>query len=514
MSGRRNARGSIPRQLLKKFMKKLIFILLLFSYCICSAQTYDLNAKVAVTTATNNGGKAMTLTELKSIVNNWSLTGNAGTTAGANFIGTTDNVPLVFKQANTVSGIINNSLNSVSLGYASIPLSSTGSSNSALGHGALNSNTSGYNNSAIGSYALLSNTIGINNIAIGSTTLQSSVYLSNQTAIGYQALAADTSGSQNTAIGFQALFRNLSGSSNTGIGYQAGYFITTGGANTVIGNNVSPSLTSGYYNTLIGVNAGASLTTGSYNTYIGVSVIGVANEAIGSKMLAIGNSTGTYIFGDALANIGIGTTVPSYRLDVASDPRIGNPIRVQGLQPGSTSDSIVSSNNGVLRRLAISDIVTGTTIPYVYSNSAGATILTDATTTTVVWGLITDIVGNNALSSTTTTGTFDTYVCQKTGVVRLSGAFDITPGTTTTAISNLDVFATTYLSDGTTIVDSKLIGGYTIPNGSTATARISGTFSGSSYTTVGQKIKIRVFQNTGGNINLASGSTCSLMVTQ
>ena len=40
--------------------------------------------------------------------NGWSVTGNSGTTAGINFIGTTDNVPLVFKVNNLLSGKIDN----------------------------------------------------------------------------------------------------------------------------------------------------------------------------------------------------------------------------------------------------------------------------------------------------------------------------------------------------------------------------------------------------------------------
>ena len=206
------------------------------------------------------------------------------------------------------------------------------------------------------------------------------------------------------------------------------------------------------------------------------------------------------------------TTTGSFALNMKQDTFVVAPagaVNFQGIKYATDYSANYTTRSLVDK--AYVDNATGTSVPYVYSNGAGSTNLVNATTTTVVWGLVTDIVGNNAVSSTTTTGTFDTYVCQKTGVVKLSGVMDMTPGTVT-AMSNVDVFLTTYLSDGTTIVDSKLIGGYAIVAG--AAGRISGTFAGSSYTTVGQKIKIRVFQNTGGNINLASGSTCSLMVTQ
>ena len=38
----------------------------------------------------------------------WSITGNAGTTAGANFMGTTDNNDVVFKRNNIQAGLLNN----------------------------------------------------------------------------------------------------------------------------------------------------------------------------------------------------------------------------------------------------------------------------------------------------------------------------------------------------------------------------------------------------------------------
>ena len=57
-------------------------------------------------------------------------------------------------------------------------------------------------------------------------------------------------------------------------------------------------------------------------------------------------------------NIGIATVTPQYRLDIdAITGATGNPVRLLGLLAGSTSDSIISSNSGVLRRLSISQIV-------------------------------------------------------------------------------------------------------------------------------------------------------------
>ena len=57
-------------------------------------------------------------------------------------------------------------------------------------------------------------------------------------------------------------------------------------------------------------------------------------------------------------NVGIATASPAYRLDIdAITGTTGNPVRLLGLLAGSTSDSIISSNAGILRRLSINQIV-------------------------------------------------------------------------------------------------------------------------------------------------------------
>lgn len=53
--------------------------------------------------------------------------------------------------------------------------------------------------------------------------------------------------------------------------------------------------------------------------------------------------------------VGIGITNPLYRLDIDAGG-IGNPLRLQGLQAGATTDSILTSNNGIVRRLSVAQI--------------------------------------------------------------------------------------------------------------------------------------------------------------
>ncbi|WP_149205618.1 autotransporter outer membrane beta-barrel domain-containing protein [Flavobacterium johnsoniae] len=120
----------------------------------------------------------------------WSLLGNAGTNSAVNFLGTTDNTPLVFKVNNQYAG----------------KLSST---STAFGYNALNS----------------------------VTALQGA----GNTAIGVSSMALTTStGMYNTALGGNTLANNTTGSNNIAIGYQSGNTITTGSNNITIGASTTP----------------------------------------------------------------------------------------------------------------------------------------------------------------------------------------------------------------------------------------------------------------------------------
>lgn len=56
--------------------------------------------------------------------------------------------------------------------------------------------------------------------------------------------------------------------------------------------------------------------------------------------------------------LGIGTTTPQYKLDIdAQTGSSGNPLRLLGLNVGATSDSILSSSSGILRRLSINQVI-------------------------------------------------------------------------------------------------------------------------------------------------------------
>jgi trimeric autotransporter adhesin len=263
--------------------------------------------------------------------NGWSLTGNAGTVDGTNFIGTLDYVPLnfiVYNQragridasghntflgnlsgnANGSGGFGNTGIGSwaltsnsfgnfnTSTGATSLFYNTSGSYNTAFGFGSLDSNVAGNRGVAIGynSQHFVNNT-GANwdntNTSIGYESLRGSSFATNNTgidntAVGYDALLANTSGSKNAANGFSALYSNSSGYNNTANGYQTLYRNTIGFQNTGTGYEALYSNTTGHDNTASGAQALFLNTTGNDNISIGYTSL--FNNVAGNHGVAIG----------------------------------------------------------------------------------------------------------------------------------------------------------------------------------------------------------------------------------
>lgn len=328
----------------------------------------------------------------------WSLTGNSGLVAGTNFIGMTDDVPLVFKVNGFQSGRIesdNDTVNTaigyqaldsnttgngnIALGAIALTSNTTGGSNIAIGYNALADNTTGSDNTAVGNAALANNTVGgLNNSAFGSFALNANTDGADNTALGSEALSSNTSGFSNTAVGRSALFSNNTGNNNTALGYEALYnnasgirntaagfralnSNTVGAANTSFGYDSLKFNTSGSSNTAVGYSALLTNTTGNNNTSIGYET-GLNNSA-GSGNIFIGFNAGKtfgsgsnelwidnvddatpLIFGDlSTGEVGIGTTTPSFVLDVVGDLNISTGVYHIGGDDGITDSFIVGS---------------------------------------------------------------------------------------------------------------------------------------------------------------------------
>ncbi|MFC4687416.1 beta strand repeat-containing protein [Epilithonimonas pallida] len=272
----------------------------------------------------------------------WHTTGNAGTTPGTNFIGTTDNQDIIFKRNKDMSGLLStqntafgvqafwsgagssnsafgtgtlmvnaanensafgaNALRSNTSGFSNNAFGSgalsgntTGGNNSAFGGNALSGNTTGNANSAFGYNALLKNTTSIGNSAFGHFALMNNTTDSNS-AFGFKALTANTTGSYNSAFGYQALIANSMGGNNSAFGYNALAANTTGDDNSAFGKNALAINTTGEENTAVGHWTLPANTTGSYNTSVGRSSLwsnttGNDNTAVGTSALGY-NTTG------------------------------------------------------------------------------------------------------------------------------------------------------------------------------------------------------------------------------
>ncbi|SEP29726.1 tail fiber domain-containing protein [Niastella yeongjuensis] len=288
--------------------------------------------------------------KLDAAGNNWSITGNSGTTAGPQFIGTTDAVDAVLKTNNTermrwlYAVNPNNSIALINSGDLTVNGVSVGRgpgnavSNTTTGNQALFSNTTGTNNTAFGAQALYYNTSGGYN-----------------TALGYQALASNTTASQNTAVGHFALYVNSTGYANTAVGLSSQFSSTSGYGNSSLGANALFNNSTGYDNTAVGVGALGANISGNNNIAAGrvamnSNTIGIQNAAIGATALA-NNTTGNYntaIGYGALNTNGTGNnnTALGYNANVATG-NLSNATAIGNGAVVNASDKVVIGNSSV-----------------------------------------------------------------------------------------------------------------------------------------------------------------------
>jgi len=148
----------------------------------------------------------------------WCTTGNAGTTAGTNFIGTTDVEDLVFKYNSTEVGRLDNT--SVYFGLESYS-GFSGSNSVAIGKYALRSNVSADNNTALGASALYGITTGTNNVGVGYNTGSNIESGLSNIIIGSGSAVSLVTGDDNISIGHGADVATSSTTKSIGIGYGA-----------------------------------------------------------------------------------------------------------------------------------------------------------------------------------------------------------------------------------------------------------------------------------------------------
>lgn len=222
--------------------------------------------------------------------NSWLLNGNAGTTAGANFLGTSDNSDLVFKRNNVQSGWLNS--NNTGFGVNSLPISTTGVRNTATGFNSLSANTTGYYNTANGAGSLQSNTTGFQNTALGYLSLTNNITGSSNAAIGDYSMFSNITGSYNCTLGSLALYSNATGSDNLALGWHSMYLNTTGSNNIGIGETALQSNTTGAGNISLGISSLYANLTGANNVALGYQSL--YNNKAGNNGTAIGYQSQYY----------------------------------------------------------------------------------------------------------------------------------------------------------------------------------------------------------------------------
>lgn len=342
----------------------------------------------------------------------WSLTGNAGTTPTTNFIGTTDNVDLIFKRSNIRSGLLNT--DNTSFGVNALNPNSTGRYNTAIGSNALKINTSGGYNAAYGVNALFNNSQGEWNTAIGVNALYSNYSANKNTAVGVNALY-NTNVGENTAVGVNALYTNYSGGGNTAVGNEALYQNSSGNNNTAIGgyslreNYGSYNTALGWCalrgnksannNTAIGYSAMNGNETGSHNTSIGY--LSLRNNKTGNYNTALGNETlyqntaGTWNLGNGIGALYNNTTGNNNTADGA---------KALFSNTTGSNNSVLGYNTGIGITTGKSNTILGANVTGLPSDLNNTVILADGDGNRRVY---INNNGNTGIGTSTPRGLFD-----------------------------------------------------------------------------------------------------------
>ena len=401
----------------------------------------------------------------------WTVKGNASTNGGINFLGTTDNHPLVIKINNTKSGFIDSSggNGTTIFGYNALPnnltASYTGSENTAIGHRAMEAMTSGSWNTAIGNQALRSNTTGGTN-----------------TAIGQNAMGLTQSGWNNTAIGNGALYNNVWGSNNTAVG-QTALLYNTADNNTAVGQAALLNNTTGASNSAIGEAALRANTTGSFNIAIGQDALG--NNTTGTSNSAIGRSALNDVT-TASGNTGIGDLVLTNTTTGGHNTVIGS---------GAAQNNITGTDNTIIGYNA-GNLLT--------SSGSNNILIGSGAETTSATASNTMNIGNTmyAINTNAATRKVGINASAPNSTLQVTGSFSLPIATTTANVTLDDTYHTIIITGGTPTITLPSAAGnngkiYIIVNqtGAARTTSAYLSFTGVSVTTVATQSSITVQSN-------------------
>jgi hypothetical protein len=249
--------------------------------------------------------------EIDTATNVWKPTGNTGTDTSIHFIGTTDDIPLIFKVGGIKSGIIDSEGQNTAFGSEALLSNIDGFANTAIGSSALYASTTGFQNTAIGDSALDKNTIGAYNTAIGGGALFHNIGGEFNTAGGAYSLFNANTALYNTAYGAHSLYSNSSGEQNTAMGHNA-MFHSTGSSNTAVGYQALNSNAAGNGNTAIGALAYIPADL-SNSTAVGYGAVATASNQVmmgNTSVTSIGGLAGWSNFSDGRFKRNVKENVP------------------------------------------------------------------------------------------------------------------------------------------------------------------------------------------------------------
>jgi hypothetical protein len=219
----------------------------------------------------------------------------------------------------------------------------------------------------------------------------------------------------------------------------------------------------------------------------GVTGTGVATRvAFWTGTTTLGSNSSLY-WDNTNGRLGIGSSSPTYKLDIdAITAGSGNPLRLQGLLAGLGTDSILTSNAGVVRRLSVAELL-----------SAGNAWLNggNALTSPGVFGTTTN-QSFNIITNNVTRLSFD-----NTGNITQNGTGTVTFTGPVTATNGFNAAGTTTINTG--------VGGTTSIGNATSTNTVLGATNinatGSATTNIGSTTSTT---NIAGNsLNLTNTPT-------
>jgi glycyl-tRNA synthetase alpha subunit len=284
----------------------------------------------------------------------WGVSGNSGTNSGQNFIGTTDNISLKFRTNNTERMKID-SVGKVGIGtsspatalhvYGTNPLTLEG-----VQVGSTSDSLLTISSGTVKKLPASNGTTGFWNLRGNASTNSGQNYIGTSDNISLRFRTNNTERMKIDSVG------------NIGIGTTSpATVLHVVGTNPLTLNGVQVGSTS---DSLLTISSGtvkklpaSNGTTGFWNlngnasTNSGQNYIGTSDNI--SLRFRTNNTERMKI--DSVGNIGIGTTSPSTALHVVGT----NPLTLNGVQVGTSSDSLLTISSGTVKKLPAASGTTG-----------------------------------------------------------------------------------------------------------------------------------------------------------